>query len=359
MEQQNSTFSQQNQTQNPQQLLLRPQPIPQQQYLQPLQQNQPQQDQKIEIPEIILDQLTKRSNRSEQSRFPYKIWALLSWVDTDQTRAQRAGCGWVSENEFFINKNKLKDVMNIKLNTLNVNLKTLGFEQTKKTGELCFYKNNMFSKTASPKDFERIRNSRCKPDSLMHMNAHAVYFPLLEPLQLFMMDEKSVNVFKKDVIMHWENLVGSTLIFAIALPAFTKALLNALDDSSGYITDFYMVQQVLAPRTPNVVNIFDFAVFLARFGPFNNAPFKIMQYQHILSEIRPDFFMFNAPSLTSYFSMTFHNCFRFQLAPNGEYHCYNLPLVSSSAQYLIDEDGTVYRSWQMMLQSNYFLTQKM
>ena len=314
---------------------------------------------KIQVPDILIEQLTRRSNRKENSRFPYKLWNLLSWVDNDQQRASAAGCGWVSETEFFINKDTLCQVMNIKLNTLNVNLKTLGFIQTHRKNELTYYFNKTFSRSASPQDFERIRNSRCKPDSLMHMNSHAVYFPLLEPLQLFLMSEKEINKFKRDVVLYWEKIVGSSLIFALGMNMFTKAMLNALDVNSGAIEpDDFMIQQVLAPRTPNVVNIFDFAVFLARFGPFNNAPYKIIQYQQILSDIRPDFFMFNAPSLTSYFSMTYHNCFRFQLAPNGEYHCYNLPHVSSNAQYLIDEDGSIYKSWRMMLQSNPFLTQK-
>ena len=315
---------------------------------------------KIEVPTVLVEQIKKRSSRKEQSRCPYKIWNLLSWVDNDQQRAKEVGCGWVSETEFFINKEVLCDVLKIKLNTLNVNLKTLGFIQTHRKNELTYYKNKSFSKSASPQDFERIRNSRCKPDSLIHMNSHAVYFPLLEPLQLFMMSEKDINKFKRDVVIYWEKIVGSSLIFALGMKEFTQAMILALDENSGALSsDYYMIQQVLAPRTPNVVNIFDFAVFLARFGPFNNAPYKIMQYQQILSDIRPDFFMFNAPSLTSYFSMTYHNCFRFQLAPNGEYHCYNLPHISSSAQYLIDEDGSIYKSWAMMLQSNSFLTQKM
>ena len=249
--------------------------------------------------------------------------------------------------------------MDVKLNTLNVNLKTLGFESTRsRTGELTYWKNSSFNQSSSPQDFERIRNSRCKPESLIQLNSKAVYLPLLDSLQLYMMDENSINIFKKEIIEQWEELIGNKLIFAISLPIFSKALIDALHNEVGFITDYYMIQQVLSPRIPNIINILDFAIFLARFGPFNNAPYKIMQYQQILSEIRPDFFMFNAPTLTSYFSMTYHNCFRFQLTPNGEYHCYNLPLVSSSAQYLVDEDGSIFKSWQMMLQSNFFLSQR-
>ncbi|EAX94761.1 hypothetical protein TVAG_346240 [Trichomonas vaginalis G3] len=312
------------------------------------------------IPDELINHLRKRSNRKEDSRFPYKVFALLKWVGYDQNRANLAGCGWVSDsqNEFYIHKPRLCEVLNVKLNTLNVNLKTLGFEQTRKVGEHSYFKNDIFSKNSSQQDFERIRNSRCKPDSLMHMNAKAAYFPLLEHIQLFMMDEKAISMFKKEVIQKWEKLVGSPLIFAVSIPVFTKYLLNSIQDSLGYHDENNTIQQVLVGKTPNVVTIFDFAVFLARFGPFDNVPYKIMQYQQILHIIQPDYFMFTAPSLINYFSSTFHNCFSFKISQTGEYHCYNLPLISSSAAYLVDEDGVYYKSWEKMVEANHFLTQR-
>lgn len=311
------------------------------------------------IPNKILQYARTRSNRNEKSRFPYKIWALLSWAGSDQERMNLVGCGWKDDIEFFINKARLCVILDIKLNTLNGNLKQLGFEQKGKSGEISFWKNNTFSRNSSPQDFEQIRNVRCTPNSLANLSVHAVYLPLLEPLQLYSISEQGCGQFKKEVVEFWETLVGNRLLFAVSLPVFTKALLFKFEEACGFVADYYMVQQVLAPKTPNVISILDFAVFLARFGPFKNAPYKIIQYQQILSDIRQDFFIFNTPSLTSYFSMTFHNCFRFQLAPSGEYHCYNLPDVSSNSPFLIDEDGTVYKSWQMMLQANHFLAQRM
>lgn len=313
----------------------------------------------MEIPPNIIEKIRRRSNRSEQSRFPYKVWTLLDWAKMDPEKQNAVGCGWLQDNEFFINKNKLCEILDCKLNTLNVNLKTLGFIQTKsRVNDITYWRNNGFTMTSDPMGFERIRNSRCKPDSLVNLNHSAVYLPLLENLQLYNMDDHSINVFKREVVERWENLVGSKLIFAVTQPDFMKVFTHNCETMANY-NDVYVIQQVLAPRIPNVIDIFDFAVFLARFGPFNDSPYKIFQYQTILSEIRPDFFMFNAPSLTSYFSNTFNNCFRFQLPQNGEYHCYNLPLVSANAQYLVDEDGAVYQSWHMMLQQNLFLTQHM
>ncbi|KAH0790110.1 39 kDa initiator binding protein [Histomonas meleagridis] len=307
------------------------------------------------IPESVLKYIRTRSNRNESSRFPHKLWTLLNWSDKNQKRGELCGCGWITDTEFFIKKSKLCEVLEIKINTLNVNLKTLGFHPTRsRTGDITYWENNGFSKTSCPQDFERIRNSRCKPLALKNLLTSAVYLPLLEQLQLFMMDQPSINLFKKEVVQVWESLVGPKLIFAVELNDFQKALVGRFE-KLGFYPSKSLFPQVLSPKLPNVIDIFDFAVFLARFGPFEHAVIKLFQYQTVLNEIRPDFFMFNTPSLTSYFSMTFHNCFRFQLAQTGEYHCYNLPTVSSTSGFLADEDGAIYQSWKLMLQQNYFL----
>ncbi|OHS93165.1 hypothetical protein TRFO_11976 [Tritrichomonas foetus] len=304
-----------------------------------------------QIPQNILSFVRSRSTRSENTRFPYKLNVILTWVGADEEKSENAGCGWISHEEFFIDKSKLCEVMNVKLNTLNVNLKTLGFKQTRpREGNKTYYKNDEMSFNSENTTFSRIRNSRCKPEALLNLQLPAVYLPCLEPLHLFMMDRKSIDQFKKCVIDKWEELVGGKLIFAVPLKDFIKALEINLNDT--LFTDTYVIQQALVPRIPNVMDIFDFAVFLARFGPFENIQTKMNQYQGIFMS---DFY-FSSNSLSTSFSDTFHNCFRFSLLQVGEYHCYNLPLVSTTAYFLIDEDGICYPSWSEMLQRNYFLS---
>ena len=305
------------------------------------------QENENEIPESILNKIRKRSNRSEQTRFPYKIFSLLEWAGKDEQKSQKAGCGWITDTEFFINKSKLCEVLGVKINTLNVNLKTLGFVQTRqREGALTFYRNDGFVFNSENPEFDRIRNSRCKPEALLNMKTQAVYLPCLEPLMLFMMDRKSINIFKKNVISIWEKLVGANLIFAISMNDFKKAF-QSLFHSNTY-PDIIHIEHNLPLRVPKVVDIFDFAVFLARFGPFESLPTKIQQFQSITAE----FYL-----LPNTFSSTFHNCFVFPLSQIGEYHCYNLPLVDSNAQFLADEDCAVYPSWSKMFQQNQFLSQ--
>lgn len=309
-----------------------------------------------EIPESILNFIRKRSNRTEQTRFPYKLFSLLQWVGRNQSKGENAGCGWVSDTEFFIDKQKVCQVMQVKLNTLNVNLKTLGFEQSRtRDKNITFYKNEGFTYDSNQAaSFEKIRNSRCKPESLLHLNIKAVYLTSLEPLQLFMMPKKDIDAFKHEVVDIWTSIVGLDLLFAVSLKSFLKSFEAQLE--SKHYFDVYILQQALAPRVPEVLDIFDFAVFLARFGPFNTISLKLFQHHSAVNEIRPDLVYFTSPH-NNYFSDTFHNCFRFPLVQAGEYHCYNLPLTNANGQFLIDEDEICYPSWQKMIQQNYFLFQ--
>ena len=312
----------------------------------------------LDLPEALISEIRKRSNRTETSRFPYKLWKLLSWAGRDITRGERCGCGWISENEFFISKSRLCEVLNIKLNTLNVNLKTLGFEQSKsRHGDKTFWKNPAFS-ASSTENFQRVRNSRCKPESLINLSIKAVYMPVLEPLQLYMMSTSDANLFKKSVVDWWEILVGSKLVFAVAMTDFINMLSRKLCVQAHGSEVHNLIQQVFVVKTVGVIDIFDFALFLARFGPFNSIQDKLLQFQEIINQIQASnsVIMFQS-SLSESFSLTFHNCFRFQIPTTGEYHCYNLPLVDKQAQFLVDEDGAMYRSWRHMLEQNKFLSQ--
>ena len=210
-------------------------------------------DDDIVVPDSIINFIRKRSSRNEKSRFPYKLSILLSWAGKEPQRWKNAGCGWVSDTEFFIDKSKICELMNVKLNTLNVNLKTLGFEKSQsRKDNRTFFKNEGFYFNAMR--FESIRNSRCKPESLLNLNLSAVYLPCLEPLKLFMMTEQEINQFKHDVIKKWEEIVGLKLVFAVPLSDFLKSLKYYLDDKAFF--DLQSTQQALAPRYPNVWEIF-------------------------------------------------------------------------------------------------------
>lgn len=85
------------------------------------------------IPPVLQEILKRKSSRDPTSRFTYKLAYLLNFVNNsdDKDMYQKVGCSWVKEDEFQINKQILANIMGIKINTLNVNLYTLGFVQLK------------------------------------------------------------------------------------------------------------------------------------------------------------------------------------------------------------------------------------
>jgi hypothetical protein len=226
-------------------------------------------------------------------------------------------------------------------------------------GVKTFWANDGFSRNAHPDDFERIRNNRCRPEALQRLDIRAVFLPILEPLQIWATNPADTNQFKREVAMEWHSLMSKRLIFAVASTDFFTLLLHDLDEMHGRQSpDRILLQQALTVRQREVCDLFDFALFLARFGPYRTVPDKLNQYQMVINELKPDFYAYGwpTPAFGSYFSQTFHNCFRFPLAPTGEYHCYNLPWVDSKSQFLTDEEGCAYQSWQrMMHQNKYFL----
>jgi hypothetical protein len=230
------------------------------------------------IPEELLQLVRNRSNRREQSRFPYKLWRLLDWAKDDPARCALVGCGWTSDSEFYIEKPSLCRTIQVAQNTLNVNLHHLGFRQSRgHFGSKTYWTTEGFCRSSQPDDFERIRNSRCRPEALQKLDIRAVYLPILEPIQLWPMTQSDTSQFKREVVNEWHRLVGKKLVFGVSSTGFYSLLLADLDDLHGrQAPDRILMQQAFTVRQREVCDIFDFAVFLARFGPYRAVPVKLV-----------------------------------------------------------------------------------
>ena len=312
--------------------------------------NQNENENLMSIPDDIKEIVSHRSNRNEKSRFPHRLFTLLKWAGNNEERGKIAGCGWISKDVFFLDKAMICKNMEIKMNTLNVNLKTLGFVKSgKRNKNLTYYSCNQFTNESKEEDFEKIRKTTIH-DSIMYK---AILMPLLEDLELYKMTLDECLTFKKHVIKVWESIVGNVL-FAVGIGDFIDLLESKLKDF--IFKEMPSIKQALSPRNSGVIDIFDFAVFLARFGPFEHSTLKLYQYTSVAQgELRPDLLYAGAPSFTKYYGPNFHNCFSFRSPQAGEYHCYNLPLKNSDEEFLIDEDGLSFASWQKLVQMNQFL----
>lgn len=291
--------------------------------------------------EIHLNDIRKHSNRKEETRFPYRLFQLLSIAGKNYQKSENTGCGWVSDTEFFIDKKKICSIMNIKINTLNANLKNLGFEKSRSRDKnLTFFKNKHFSLLNKSMNFKNIRNSQYTPKQLF--NSSAIYLAYLEKLKLFNMTQQEINQFKIDVAEKWNEIVQQKLLFSMSLSDFAQHLECYLDDDK--FIDLLLIHEVLVSSCSKVCGILDFAAFLARFGPFCDMKDKFYKYIDIKNEvpIRQSKFTTNSEN---FFSKTYHNCFFFPHCKLGEYHCYNLPHICVTEPFLMDEDGDLFHSW--------------
>lgn len=82
------------------------------------------------LPEYIREVIKQRSTRNPGSRFARKIFTLLSYVDTKPEAINNIGLQWITDERFKMNKKILRNLLDIKENSLNVNLRKLNFIQT-------------------------------------------------------------------------------------------------------------------------------------------------------------------------------------------------------------------------------------
>jgi hypothetical protein len=236
---------------------------------------------RMELPNELLKRVHARSSRLENSRFPYKLWQLLSWAGKDRARLDVCGCCWRTNDEFLIRKDILHKKMEIKANTLNVNLKACGFIIEKIEAGICHVKHPSFSASAVAQDFEVIRNARCNRDIARGFSADAALWPLLEDIQLYLGADtmaSRLHQFKHEVIKEWRALCHDKFLFANSVPETLQMLANHLESiHARSALDTSILQQIFISRRENVIDIFDFAVLLARFGPLRSLANKLGQ----------------------------------------------------------------------------------
>ncbi|OHS99399.1 hypothetical protein TRFO_34114 [Tritrichomonas foetus] len=81
------------------------------------------------LPVELQSVIRRKCSRDPKTRFTYKIHLLLAFILTNSYLEEEVGIGWVSEQEFRINKKRLVELLGIKMNSMNVNLHDLGFHK--------------------------------------------------------------------------------------------------------------------------------------------------------------------------------------------------------------------------------------
>jgi hypothetical protein len=312
----------------------------------------------------------------------YYLWHILQWAGDDRSRQDNVGCGWRTENEFFLDKVRFCDLFQIRINTLNFKLRRLGgFRQTDvKKGTRTFWTCAGFSPNATAGVLEEIDRHRNVDRNAQRVTLLALFLPTLEDIRLFTSLPHEVARFRTEALTIWTDLVGEG-IWAIPFDEFVGKAVDhfcqSLSGSLGGLTEvertefseyllanrldlrltaYSMIAHVMTHDNPRLLQITDFHKFLARFGPEDCVLEKIHQLlccsQAFGGWFQPGEQQFDqTKQMTGSYSNTYANCFVIRRAQGHTYHIYNLANASTTTSYLQDEVGKKFLTWHNVFES--------
>jgi hypothetical protein len=304
------------------------------------------------LPEHIRDVLKRKSSRDPASRFPKKLHLLLSYVSDLPTLEDQVGLAWTSEDEFKMNKSTLADVMGIKLNTLNVNLRDLKFQQLQRDKDgWTRWKRSGFTRATNGIDAEGdLPASPRRPP--VQSDAGFVGRSPSVPFVLGKLTDPQNERFLTDSHRLWTEVLQCSPTSPVPTDvAIERAATRFRYPEQPLQNAKEVVEAIIRPSSSDSKLIFtDFCRFLAMFGPertimlkiaslltCSNATGKWLTFDRTHATARPPF---------AYFETSIPNCLSIHHADNTHEKVYNVPTLESGGDgYLIDEYGKQYKDW--------------
>lgn len=301
------------------------------------------------LPPEIQTILKRKSSRDPTSRFSTKLHILLTYVSQNPDLEEKIGCAWVTEEEFRINKRILVNVMGIKINTLNVNLHTLGFIQQKHNKDgWTLWKRPNFTRTS-----QDISDPAASAPQPKHPKAFTPAFTLgpvpqqdfenfIERCKQIWMEEFQTNDVLKPII---------TNTFIEKAAARFKQAEQPTDNARE------VLRAIIAPSQPEYIDFNQFCRFMAMFGPEPTIMLKIASLLSC-SNNTGQWLMFEkvAPQNCNQFYGAFEesqpNCLMLNTKPPTK--IWNLPSIEArpNQKYIFDQKNILYLSWEDYFQRN-------
>lgn len=313
------------------------------------------------LPPEIQTALKRKSSRDPNSRFPRKLHMLLSYLATDPKLEEEIGLSWISDTEFKMNKKNVSQVMGIKLNTMNVNLRDLGFEQLQHDkGGWTQWKRPGFTRTSVfPDTQEPVIQQGCPPNLITPVGLIPAQIPAKLKPQKKQFIDTCTNLtiekvtpneefqFRQIVDQIWAKLsnlpeIDCNTFIRNAAEFFKQPeqpLENAID----------VIKAIIAPNE-RPLNKSDLFKFLAMFGPSNTAMLKIASLL-LCSNNNGNWLVFDpttVQTMSGYqgsFSPSSPNCLIFRSPDGTVRRFWNHPMIDAYGVYLICENGAKYSSW--------------
>ena len=293
------------------------------------------------MPPEIQQLLKRKSSRDPTSRFATKLHVLLKYVTENPELEDRIGCSWLSDDEFRLNKKAICPVLGIKLNTLNVNLHQLGFEQQKhnKDGWTLWKKPG----------FTRESNELIESPFTRYKTPPRISLGNVDPA-----DVEQFNQYAKKI---WIDLTG---IDDVLVPQNSERLINSAatmfkQDEQPFDNAVDVLKAIITPTPQAQITFEHFAKFLAMFGPHGTIMLKIASLLNC-SNNTGQWLVFakNEVPNSLYGSFLDSEPNKLEIRLNGKViiSAWNLPLVDANRQYIRGENGLLYYSWDDFFQKN-------
>lgn len=314
----------------------------------------------LSLPPEIQIVLKRKSSRDPASRFSNKLLSLLNYAGSNLNLQEYIGVGWLNECRFRINKKRLIAIMDIKLNTLNVNLKDLRFRQLQgDQNGWTIWERPGFRFDSTVDDLAKVERST---DAAQQWHAFeeaaGTKLSKLKDINIGMADAETVHSFKRIAASMWDEFLAmhpqskSKIDKAEFLDAAAKrfrASHQKLSNSKLVLETIFMC------FSSESLGVVDFAKLLALFGPEATLMEKIAsilkssnEYHDWLKIVHDpsELVNFRDPEIYGFFDVNEHNCFTLKRANKPDLKIYNIVDQPATGEYLIDSNGVKYGSWQ-------------
>lgn len=344
------------------------------------------------LPQEIQMMLKRKSSRDPNSRFANKLHQLLNFAGNDITRQEFIGAGWTADDNFRINKKRLIQIMEIKLNTLNVNLKDLKFQQlhydivgwtlwhregftpTSTVDDIAIVKSDKAGNSKLPANSSLSNGSTFsigdndsvisqfrdgpKSDKLSIGNSEEMQqskLAIIKDITLGKCDTTQTQKFKRATISIWEEILESNNQQHSVSGFIQKAAIRFRESHQRLDNAKDILNRILICQDQSQISLVDFAIFMARFGPEETLMLKVgsllkssnqnlnwlrLVTSHDSIPGEPD------SNFYGFFDDTCQNGFVLHHSDGSKTIVYNIVDAPSTESYLVDANNNRYSSWQ-------------
>ena len=300
------------------------------------------------LPLAVQKILQKKSSKHPGTRFTSKLSVLLSFVEANPHTEDEIGVAWVSETVFKMKKSVLAELMKIKINTLNVNLRDLDFRSvdSNKDGWTKWTKSGFTRSSLQHVPIE-IENNKLNS----HESSHHDAFPNRPTISLGCFPNSLLYIFHHDSIALWQKIIHPTLSNTL-FPDFVNSCAQYFKLPDQTFEEARSLIKFVLPDK-HQINFTHFQKFMSLFGPEKTVMDKLQSLLNT-SKSYGTWLSFNSNQIVStkrfvgYIDSKDANAV--VITKGGlTTKIWNLPLLDSSKDYLIDESCRLYHSW-----SDYF-----